>query len=222
MIVDLFTRTDGRLSFIISLPKSPKSKLKKQYFQPLTLLEITWDMRQKAQLQKLKEVRVIMPYGSIPFDPHKLTISLFLAEFLCYALRGEQRYEALFDYTMNSLSWLDSCTDTFTNFHLVFLIRLSRFLGFYPNLEEYEDGDYFDLRQSCFCGDVPAHHDFLMPEDARRLLQMMRMDFPTMHLFHLSHFDRQRLLEVAITYYRLHLPDFPEMKSLAVLQAVYE
>lgn len=222
MIVDLFTRSDGRQSFIVPMPKSAKSKVKKQYFQSLTLLEVTWDMRPNVQLQKLRDVRVLMPYTTIPFHPDKLTITLFLGEFLYHALKGEQQDEALFDYILNSLEWLDGCIGVFANFHLVFLMRLSRFLGFYPNLEAYEDGDYFDLRQSCFCGEPPFHHDYLEPLDARRLIQMMRMDFPTMYLFQLSHHDRNRLLEVAVTYYRLHLPDFPELKSLAVLQAVYE
>ncbi len=50
---------------------------------------------------------------------------------------------------------------------------------------------------------------------------MMRMDYATMHLFQMSHTERNRLLEVALTYYRLHLPDFPELKSLSVLQELY-
>ena len=29
--------------------------------------------------------------------------------------------------------------------------------------------------------------------------------------------DGHRLLEVTLDYYRLHLPDFPELKSLSVL-----
>lgn len=49
----------------------------------------------------------------------------------------------------------------------------------------------------------------------------MRMDYPTMHLFHMSHTDRNRLLEVALVYYRLHLPDFPDLRSLSVLQELY-
>ena len=136
MIVDLFTRSDGRQSFIVPIPKSAKSKVKKQYFQSLTLLEITWDMRPKVQLQKLHDVRVLTPYSTIPFDPDKLTITLFLGEFLYHALKGEQQDEVLFDYMVNSLEWLDGCSGAFVNFHLVFLMRLSRFLGFYPNLEE--------------------------------------------------------------------------------------
>ena len=222
LIVDMFTRAFGRQSFIVSIPKTAKSKIKKQFFQPLTLLEIETDLRPKLQLQKLNDVRLLSPFASIPFEPNKLAISLFVAEFLYYALRSEQRNELLYDYLENSIMWLDGQQTNFANFHLVFLLRLTRFLGFYPNLDDYEDGDYFDLRESEFMRNPPVHRDFLHPEEAQKVQLMMRMDFPTMHLFRMSHDDRNRLLEVSIKYYRLHLPDFPEMKSIEVLQALYQ
>ncbi len=222
LIVDMFTRAFGRQSFIVSIPKTSKSKIKKQFFQPLTLLEIETDIRPKLQLQKLADVRMLTPFASIPFEPDKLAISLFVAEFLYYALRSEQRNELLYDYLEYSIMWLDGQQASYANFHLVFLLRLTRFLGFYPNLDDYEEGDYFDLRESEFMRNTPVHRDFLHPEEAQKVQLMMRMDFPTMHLFRMSHHDRNRLLEISIKYYRLHLPDFPEMKSIEVLQALYQ
>lgn len=222
LIVDMFTRTFGRQSFIVSIPKTSKGKIKKQFFQPLTLLEIETDIRPKLQLQKLNDVRLLTPFASIPFEPDKLAISLFVAEFLYFALRSEQRNELLYDYLEYSIMWLDGQQVNFANFHIVFLLRLTRFLGFYPNMDDYEDGDYFDLRESEFMRNPPVHRDFLHPEEAQKVQLMMRMDFPTMHLFRMSHNDRNRLLEISIKYYRLHLPDFPEMKSIEVLQALYK
>ena len=222
LIVDMFTRAHGKLSFIVSLPKSPKSKVKKQYFQPLTMLEIETDVRPKVQLQKLADVRLSTAYTSIPFDFSKLSISLFMAEFLYHALRGEQQNVPLYDYVANSILWLDSQESNYANFHLVFLMRLSRFLGFYPNLENYKPGDYFDLRESIFTPQPPVHHDYLMPLEAEKIQLMMRMDWATMHLFQMSHTERNRLLEVALSYYRLHLPDFPELKSVSVLQELFD
>ena len=222
LIVDMFTRSYGRLSFIVSLPKSSKGKMKKQFFQPLTILEIETDVRPKLQLQKLSDVRLLYPFSTIPFDPHKLSIALFIAEFLYYALRSEQQNALLFDYVTDSIQWLDGQDSRFANFHLVFLMRLSRFLGFYPNLDHYHAGDYFDLRESEFLQVPPVHRDFLYPEEAEKVQLMMRMDYPTMHLFRMSHQERNRLLEVSLIYYRLHLPDFPEMKSISVLQELYQ
>lgn len=222
LIVDMFTRSYGRLSFIVSLPKSAKGKMKKQFFQPLTILEIETDVRPKLQLQKLSDVRLLHPFSTIPFDPHKLSIALFIAEFLYYALRSEQQNVLLFDYVTDSIQWLDGQNSRFANFHLAFLMRLSRFLGFYPNLDDYSAGDYFDLRESVFLSAPPVHRDFLYPQEAEKVQLMMRMDFATMHLFQMSHTERNRLLEVALSYYRLHIPDFPELKSLSVLQELYE
>ena len=121
LIVDMFTRAFGRQSFIVSIPKTPKGKIKKQFFQPLTLLEIETDIRPKMQLQKLHDVRLMSPFATIPFEPDKLAISLFVAEFLYYALRSEQRNELLYDYLENSIMWLDGQQSRFANFHLVFL-----------------------------------------------------------------------------------------------------
>ena len=66
-----------------------------------------------------------------------------------------------------------------------------------------------------------AARDFLQPDEAQKVQLMMRMDYATMHLFQMSHTERNRLLEVALSYYRLHLPDFPDLKSLSVLQELY-
>ena len=221
MIVDMFTEEAGRLSFITSIPKTSKGRIKKQYFQPMTLLEVECDVRQNVQLQKLKDAHLLTAYTSIPFSPEKLALSLFIAEFLYHALRSEQQDKLLFAYVCDSMQWLDTVEVGFANFHLTFLMRMSRFLGFYPNLDDYVDGCVFDLRTATFSLQVPTHRDFLDSHDSQLIHTLMRMDFPTMHLFQLSHHDRNRITEVLLHYYRLHIPQFPELKSLGVLQELW-
>ena len=255
MIVDTFTRTHGRLSFAVPLPRSAHSKLKKQYFQPLTLLNIDADIQQQSQLQKISEASIAAPLPSLLSDPSKLAIALFICEFLYHALRDEQQNEPLFEYVCTSIQWLDQRESDFANFHLVFLMHLSRFLGFYPNLDSSryevrgtryedrldrgyegakvrgyedrldrrgEDSLYFDLRAAEFCSLTPTHRDFLMPQEAGRIRLLMRMDYATMHLFRMGRADRNRILEIIIHYYRLHIPQFPELRSLPVLQELFQ
>ena len=235
LIVEMFTRQEGRLSFAVPIPKTAKGKLKKQYFQPMTLLEVECDVRQRNQLQKLKDARLLTAYASIPFSPEKLAIALFTAEFLYHALRSEQQDELLFTYISNSMQWLDAAPAGYANFHLTFLMHMSRFLGFYPNLNltpnpspnspkregSFGDKLFFDLREARFCNTAPLHRDFLQPEEAGMIQLLMRMDFPTMHLFRLSHQERNRIVDVLVQYYRLHIPQFPELRSLSVLQELW-
>ena len=43
-------------------------------------------------------------------------------------------------------------------------MRLSRFLGLYPNLEDYHAGDYFDLQNACFpLPPPPPPSQYLLP-----------------------------------------------------------
>ncbi|MBR1688364.1 MAG: DNA repair protein RecO [Prevotella sp.] len=222
MIVDVFTRERGRVSLIAAVPKSAKSRIKKQYFQPMTMLAIEYDERQRVQLQKLKDARLLHPYSQLPFDIAKLSVSLFTAEFLYYALRSEQRNEPLYCYIIDSMLWLDACTSGYANFHLTFLLRMSRFLGFYPNLTDYAPGCCFDLRAGCFTPLRPVHSDVLLPAEAQRIVDLMRMNYTTMHLFRMSRTDRNRCVAVLLQYYRLHIPDFPVLRSVAVLQELFD
>lgn len=221
LIVDMLTFEQGRVSFLCRLPTTSKGKLKKQLFQPLTLLEVVYDFRPAVRLQKLKEAHLSVPFISIPFDAVKLSVSLFLAEFLTYATRDEQRNEYLFRYVESSLRWLDGASTGFANFHLVFMMRLSRFIGFYPNTEDYVDGDVFDLREGRFSPMVPTHADFVSPADAHHLINLLRLTYPTMRLYTMSRVERNRCTDVILTYYRLHQPGFPELRSLDVLRELF-
>ena len=48
LIIDMFTELEGRISFITRIPKTAKGKIKKQYFQPLTLLDLEFDYRPRT------------------------------------------------------------------------------------------------------------------------------------------------------------------------------
>ena len=49
----------------------------------------------------------------------------------------------------------------------------------------------------------------------------MRMNYESMHLFRMSHDDRNRIIDVIVHYYRLHVPNFPELQSLAVVRDLW-
>lgn len=221
VIVDLFTEQQGRVSYLVKLPRTKKNPLRSVFFQPLSVLEYESDFRSRLNLQRMSEVRLLYMFRSLPYDPYKSAIALFLAEFLSYALHEEMENAPLFAYLFHSVQWLDGCERMAANFHLVFLMRLSRFLGLYPNVENYRTGDFFDLRAACFSDRQPLHNDFVRPDEAARLGKLMRMNYETMHLFTMSRAERNRCVEIILAYYRLHMPGFPELKSLEVLRELF-
>ena len=200
IIVDIYTELSGRASFLVAVPRSRKAAVKSVLFQPLSFIEFEADYRPNATLYRVKEAKSFYPFSSIPYDPYKSAMALFLSEFLYRAIREEAENRPLFAYLQHSIIWLDECREGFSNFHLVFLMRLSRFLGLYPQL----------------------HSSYINPEDAGRLRQLMRMNYETMHLFGMSRAERTRCLTTINDYYSLHLPDFPVLKSLEVLKELFD
>jgi DNA repair protein RecO (recombination protein O) len=221
-IVDLYTEKFGRCSFLVALPRSKKSLLRSSIFQPLALIEFDADFRPHANLFRIKEAKPL-PFSDMPYQPHKAAIAFFVAEFLYHAVHEAEENPPLFAYLEHSVTWLDACPGSFANFHLVFLMRFSRFLGLYPNLDHYREGDYFDLVNASFTPSQPMQHaSFMSPAEASRVTKLMRMNYDTMHLFAMNRAERNRCLELMITYYRLHLPNFPALKSLPVLQELFD
>ena len=216
-IAHVFTRENGRMSFLVSASRSKKQGAISLLFQPLAMVELEADI----SLHPVREARLWHVFGSLPYNPYKSGIAMFLSEFLFRVLKEEGRDEALFSYLSGSVMWLDACEKNFSNFHLVFLIRLSRFLGLYPNTEDYAEGAYFDLMNACFTMEKPFHGMFLHPEESARIVNLMRMKYDNMHLFAMNRMERNRCLDIINEYYRLHLPDFPELKSLPVLQDLF-
>lgn len=221
LIADVLTEERGLVGMAVRVSRSRRAAVRHVLFQPLAVLDLEWDERQRASLQRPRAAQVAVPLATLPCDPFKSAMGLFVAEFLLHAVRGESEPHALFAYVVRSLEWLDACGRDFSNFHLVFLLRLSRFLGFMPNVEDYRPGSYFDLRAAVFTRVRPLHPDFLAPEDAALLPKLLRMRYATMHVFRFTGRERSRLLEQMNRYYSLHIPNFPELKSLDVLRTLF-
>ena len=221
LIIDLLTREYGRVSVVWRVPKLGKGGVRRQYFQPLTILEVNYDRRSATSLPQLKEARIVEPYVTLHHDNVKLCVSFFIAEFLGLATRSEQYNPYLYDFVENSLVWYDASSMASANFHLMFMIRVSKFLGFYPNVDDYAEGDYFDLRAGLSTHYPPPHRDFLGSDEARNIRNLMRMSASNMHLFRFSRVQRNNVIEVLLRFYGLHIPDFRALKSWDVLREVF-
>jgi len=222
VIADIYTESHGALGFLVRIPKSRKSAIRNVLLSPLSLLEVDFDYRENRKLQNLQDVRVWEPYNTVPYHPVKATIALFLSEFLYYSLRDEHENPSLYNYLVHSLLWLDAREDRFANFPATFLIHLTRFLGFWPCVPEEHatTGWVFDMQDAQMTGKLPAHNAYLRPEEAVYVPRLMLMDYSNMHLYHLTRQQRSRLMEGLNDYYRLHVPGFPELKSMAILREV--
>ena len=222
LIVDMLIAEGERRSFVARVATGRKGAIRQLLFQPLSVLEVSYDDHAKGGLYRIRQAVMAVPFSTIPFDASKTAMALFLAEFLYYATRDEQDNVPLYLYVEQSLRWLDGAEGPCPNFHLVLMMRLTRFIGFFPNTEDYHEGDYFDLLNGSFRSGLPHHANVVTAAEAAQINTLMRLQYETMHLFKMQRAERARCMDVILQYYRLHVPGFPELKSLDVLKATFD
>lgn len=222
LIAQVLTEEVGYRTFSVRISRGKRSRSSHIFFYPLSLIELTWDERTNVKMVTPRTVSTSSPLVSIPLEPQKVTIAMFLGEFLNYALRSEPSSPELFSYLYNSILWLDAQNRRYANFHLVVLLRLTKFLGFFPDRPIFIPGGYFDLQSASYTQFRPPHNNYLEPADAQMIPTLLRMRFENMHLFRFSGAERNHFLSVINDFYRIHIPNFPELKSLPILHDFYD
>ena len=92
LIVKCFTQSDGLKSYFVpSAYSNKKANQKIAYFQPLTIIEIEANHKNKGTLEHFKEIRLAHSYYSISTDIVKSTIVIFLSEILHHAIKEEEK-----------------------------------------------------------------------------------------------------------------------------------
>lgn len=220
LIVKAFTESDGLKSYLLKgVLKSKRGKLKAAYFLPLMQLEIVAQHKNKGTLETIREAKVIAPYQTLHTDIVKNSLVLFLAEMLGNSIQEQEEDSGLYNYLEYALHWLDF-HDPPANFHLLFLLNLTKYLGFYPDTSS-ASYPYFDLLEGSFYS-VPSLNPLLQGEEIVHFKRLLGINFDALNTVQMNKPQRQGLLKKLILYFELHLHGFRKPKSLAVLNAVFE
>lgn len=210
IVTRIYTENFGMQSYIVNGVRGgkKKSKSKISFFQPLTLLDLVVYYKKSAGLSRISDIKCSEPYTTLPYDFRKSAIALFVAEVLNKSLKEEEGNTALFDFLHSSLLMLDHMQQGFGNFHLQFMLKLSRYLGFAPS----SAGELFE-----------QVYDFVgKPEvaDEEREVINHLLNAPYTETAKSSNAIRQILLDDIIKFYQLHIDSFGELKSLPVLREI--
>ncbi len=219
LIVKAFTASDGLKSYLLKgVLTSKKGKLKTAYFQPLMQLEIVASHRNKGTLESIREAKVNYHYQSLHTQVAKNAVTMFLAEMLGNAIHEEEANIPLFNYIENALQWLDM-QDEIANFHLYFLMALTKYLGFHPDTDN-QDAQLFDLLEGEFIS-KPSLNPIMTGSNLLFFKAILDTNFNTLNTVKMRKGDRQELLKYIVLYYELHLQGFRKPKSLAILNEVF-
>jgi DNA repair protein RecO (recombination protein O) len=201
IIVSIFTSLFGLQSYIVNGVRSKSTKSRIALYQPLMLLDMVVYHRAHASINRVKEVKCIHPYQSIFNDVKKSSIAMFINEVMNKTIKEESHAEEVCTFLIESLITLDTLKENTENFHLLFMLKLSRFLGF------------------------GAHHvnevvaGKMTTTEVEDIISIL-LRTPYGQPVEMSYGQRREILDLLLQFYGDHVETFGELKSVQVLKEI--
>lgn len=200
IIVKIFTANFGLQTYIVNGVRSKRSKNKIALFQPLTLLDMVVYHNPTKEINRISELKCSQPFTSIHANMQKTAIAIFLAEIMYKCIKEEEHVEEMFDFIESSIYLFDHLTEHYQNFHLQFLLKLSKYLGF---AVEESDPAFYSLNES----------------EKNKLFELATLSYENWKP--LSNEERRKFLDLIIRFYKHHIDSLKEINSIKILQELF-
>ncbi|MDR2383488.1 MAG: DNA repair protein RecO C-terminal domain-containing protein [Prevotellaceae bacterium] len=213
-IVYLYTDLKGRRTYILNRRK------KGNRLFPLSLIDFECSGRQNAEIQYLKEFVFSPLLLEISSDIRKSSIAMFIGEFLYRILKEEDSSSTLFEYIYQSICLLDALHDGVPNFHLYFMVQLSKYMGFSisSNINSY---DYFDIKYCKFVFTQPLHPQFFDKDNTKILSCLLNLPVNQLNTLKLTREQRISFANRMLDFYSCRFDHTLIIKSLNVLHEIF-
>lgn len=219
LIISCYTERFGLKSYLLrGVLKQRKGKIKPAYLQPLSQVQMECSHKDSRSLQAIRELKPLVHYKNLHTDIFKGAIVIFLSEVLVQLLKEEEQNIPLYTFISTSLLWLDA-QDESANFHLLFLLKITKYLGFYPE-SHHEDGQFFNLESGRFEASKTNPYS-ISGHNLTLLKQLLGTKFDALERVKISSGQRQDFLNMMLLYFELHLGGFKKPRSLQVLNQVF-
>ena len=205
IIARIYTEAFGMQSYIVNSVRTKTAKTKIAFFQPLTILDMVVYHNKRKDLDRISEIKCSHNSQTIPYNIKKTSIALFLTELLNQTLKEEAENKQLFEFIHESILILDSTNENFENFHLHFMLLISRYLGIQPETAQ-------DMLKEV------GHSKSYDPLFAEKIDFFIHSNYE--HYQKLSNSERNEILMLIINYFRFHYDSVREFKSISVLKEV--
>lgn len=219
LVVHVYTEKFGIQSYLLQGVRKNKSKIRTSMIQPLHLVQMVVYHKENNGLQRISELRNEPLLNNLSNDFIKTSLSLFICELLYQTLKEQPSDEELFEFLFQAIELLDLAEESVANYHLWFMLKYSKYLGFYPQISS-KNQIYFDMKNAAFIDAMPEHPIFMNEACSKIMFQLMQSNFNEIQNIKINNENRKQLLMDLIRYYEWHLPGFKGLKSHHVLEEV--
>lgn len=210
-ITNILTEQLGLIGFHIPSAYKNKGKVKLSYLQPLNVVEISFNHQKTKSLQSISDISCIHYPDLRAFNQQ--AFYHILSELLQQLIKENEINHALFHYLAEEAIPGLGTELKYWQLPYVMLSILYHY-GCAPNTDTFEEGSILDLKNGIFKRDI-AHTKNTADQQSSSLIH----EIMTKGIRHLpeDRKHRQNVIQHLIAYYRLHIHEDFEIRSMGVL-----
>ena len=221
LIAHFYTKNFGRHSFLFKGIRSNKSKIHSNLLQPLFILNLEAYIKEGKDLSLIKEASADQIFIDFPYDVKKSAQAMFMAEILYRCLKEEEANHILFNFLASSIEYFDLLDTGSADFHIIFLVKLSKHLGFYPSSRDISNELVFDMKEGVYKDHIPTHFDYIDPLNSALLDEILNTNYENLQGLKLNQKRRNDLLESILKFYSFHIEGITKIKSYSILRELF-
>lgn len=221
-IVYMYTERFARQAFYVTGNRGGRPVIGKSriLLEPLTVIDFVGYKSLKGEMHRIREATNSFLFSGIVFDIRKSSIALFMAEVIYRIVREDAPNPLFFDFLLQCVKTLNAIEEGTANFHIYFLVQLTRFLGFYP-ANNYMEYSFFDIRRGEFVMLKPQHSFFIPQEESRLLGLFLNSNVDTLGAIRISRALRVSLLNSLIAFIGYHHDAAYRIGSIKILGELF-
>lgn len=220
LIIKVYTELYGVKSYLLKGAYRKNSQFKANILQPLSNLNMIAYSNNKSQLHTVKEITPVNLFSKSYNNIYKSSILFFLNEMLYNCVKEGELNNDLYTYIINSISELEELEEDYFNFHLVFLLELSAFLGIQPQNNYNTNYKFFNMQEGYFDNMIKPVNTVSNENTNRVFSQLLTINIKTLDSLVISSSERRDIIVLLIDYYKRHISGFKEVKSHKILETI--
>ncbi|MCF0206379.1 MAG: DNA repair protein RecO C-terminal domain-containing protein, partial [Bacteroidales bacterium] len=154
-------------------------------------------------------------------DISKICISQFIAEVILKMVKEEEQNLQLYGFFKETVEAIENTNINVANVHLIFLKEFARLLGFEICNNYCAETPYFNTREGMFLPLFTTDYESMDQNVSRDFSQLLTMSYGSNNI-KLPYQSRKKIIEMLLEYYKYHTENFSEIKSLRVLNDVFD
>lgn len=220
-IINLYSLEFGKISLIAKRYKNKKIDNHIPCI-PLSIVDIEINIKKTRNIQTINSINSRFVLHNISNNIYKLSIAQFIAEVVLKTVKEEEQNISMYHFIKDTIISLEECEGSLNLINLFFLIQFAKIIGFEMTNNYNSETPFFNLKEGMYLPFFTCEAESIDQRNSKILSLLLSVkETYIAENIKLNYNDRISLLNHLLCYYKIHVHNFGELRTIQVFNEIF-